>query len=103
MTMHVSMDGPCAGRTITYRMYIRQTALKHKHITKYLPAVHALMYAIRYHMYLFRMGKATPLKVLMGGHRVIELGQQGADTDKLISEATEFSCFNDCMGKDLVL
>ena len=39
MTMNVSMESPWAGRTI---IDIRQTALKHKHITTYLPAVHAL-------------------------------------------------------------
>ena len=34
------------------------------------------------------IGKATALKVLMGEHHLIELGQQGADEDKLTSKAT---------------
>ena len=40
--------------------------------------------------YLFGIGKARALKVLMGGHHLIELGQQGADEDKLIYEATTY-------------
>ena len=81
--MNVSMKIPCTGRTI---IDIRQTALKH--ITTYLPAVHALT-AFDTVSYLFGIGKAaTTLKILMGGHHLIELGQQRADEDKLISEAT---------------
>ena len=86
MTMNVSMESPCAGRTI---IDIRQTALKHKHITTYLPAVHALTGCDTV-SYLFGIGKATALKVLLGGQHLIELGQQGADEGKLISEATTF-------------
>ena len=40
--------------------------------------------------YLFGIGKATALKVLLGGQHLIELGQQEADEGKLISEATTF-------------
>ena len=36
----------------------------------------------------FRIGKATALKVLMGGHHLIKLDQHGADEDKLASKAT---------------
>ena len=68
---------------------IRQTALKHKHITTCLPAVHALTGCDTV-SYLFGIGKATALKVLLGGQHLIELGQQGADEGKLISEATTF-------------
>ena len=39
MTMNVSMESPCAERTF---IDIHQTEMKHKHITKYLPAIHAL-------------------------------------------------------------
>ena len=84
--MNVGMDNHCAGRTI---IDIRQSALKHKHITKYMPAVHALTGCDTV-SYLFGIGKATALKVLMGEHHLIELGQQGADDDKLISEATTY-------------
>ena len=86
MTMNVSMESPCAGRTI---IDIRQTALTHKHITTYMPAVHALTGCDTV-SYLFGIGKTTALKVLLGGQLLIELGQQGADEDKLISEATTF-------------
>ena len=66
MTMNVSMESPCAGRTI---IDIRQTALKHKHITTYLPAIHALT-GCGTVSYLFGIGKATALKVLVGGQHV---------------------------------
>ena len=84
--MNVSMESPCAGRTT---IDLRQTALKHKHITTYLPAVHALTGCDTV-SYLFGIGKATALKVLLGGQHLIELGQQGADEGKLIPEATTF-------------
>ena len=67
--------------------HIHQAALKHKHITKYLPAVHALT-GCDPASYRVRIGKATALKVLMGGHHLIELDQHGADEDKLTSKAT---------------
>ena len=86
MTMNVRMKRPCAGRTI---VDIRQTALKHKHITTYMPAVHALTGCDTV-SYLFGIGKATALNVLLGGQHLIELGQQGADEGKLISEVTTF-------------
>ena len=69
--------------------HIHQIALKHKHITKYLPAVHALT-GCDPASYRFRIGKATTLKVLMGGHHLIKLDQHGADEDKLTSKATTF-------------
>ena len=81
------MESPCARRTI---IYIRQTALKHKHIIKYMTAVHALT-GCDTASYRFGIGKGTTLKVLMGGHHVIELGQQGAYEDKLKYEATIYT------------
>ena len=75
MTMNVSMESPCAGGTM---VDIRQTALKHNHITTYLPAVYALTGCDTV-SYLFGIGKATALNVLLGGQHLIELGQQGAD------------------------
>ena len=99
MTMNVSMESPCAGRTI---IDIRQTALKHKHITTYMPAVHALTGCDTV-SYLFGIGKATALKVLLGGQHLIELGQQGADEGKLISEATTFvaACYGSKVEGDM--
>ena len=99
MTMNVSMESPCAGRTI---IDIRQTALKHKHITTYMPAVHALTGCDTV-SYLFGIGKATALKVLLGGQHPIELGQQGADKGKLISEATTFvaACYGSKVEGDM--
>ena len=64
--------------------YIHQTALKHKHITKYLPVVH-VMTGCDTASYRCGIGKATALKVLMGGHQLIELDKHGADEDKLTS------------------
>ena len=86
MTMNVSMESQSALKTI---IYICQTALKHKHITKYLPAVglHTLT-GCDMVSYLFGFGKVTALKVSMGGHFLIGFGQQGADEDKLPSKAT---------------
>ncbi len=69
--------------------HIHQIALKHKHITKYLPAVHALTWCDPA-SYRFRIGKATALKVLMGGHHLIELDLQGTDEDKLTYKTTTF-------------
>ncbi len=37
---------------------------------------------------MFGVGKATALNVMIGGHHLIELGEQGADEDTLIYEAT---------------
>ena len=67
--------------------HIHHTALKHKHITKYMPVAHALTECDPA-SYRFRIGKATALKVLMGGHHLIKLDQHGADEDKLASKAT---------------
>ena len=66
--------------------HIHQTALKHKHITKYLPAVH-VMTGCDTASYRCGYGKATASMVLMGGHHLIELDQHVADEDKLTSKA----------------
>ena len=97
--MNVSMESPCAGRTM---VDIRQTALKHKHITTYLPAVHALTGCDTV-SYLFGIEKATALKVLLGGQHPIELGQQGAEEGKLISEVTTFvaACYGSTVEGDM--
>ena len=71
--------------------HIHQTALKHKHISKYLPVVHVLA-ACDTASYRCGIGKATALKVLMGGHHLIELDKHGADEDKLTSKATILRC-----------
>jgi hypothetical protein len=86
MTVNVSMESPCAGRTI---VKIRQTALKHKSITKYLPVVHALTDCDTV-SYLLGIGKATALKVLMGGYHLNLLGQLVADEENLMFEGTAF-------------
>ena len=52
-----------------------------KSINKYLPAVHALTGCDTV-SYLFGIGKATALKVLMGGHHPTLLGQLEADEEK---------------------
>ena len=71
--------------------HIHQTALKHKHITKCLPAVHALTGCDTVSC-MFGIGKTTALKELMGRHHLIELGQQGADEDRLTSKASSAPC-----------
>ena len=82
--------------------HIRQTALKHKHITKYVLAVHALTGCDTVSC-MFGIGKATALKELMGGHHFIELGQQGADEDKLTSKATSVvaACYGSKVEEDM--
>ena len=82
--------------------HIHQTALKHKHITKYMHAVHALRgYDTASHR--CGIGKATALKVSMGGHHLIELDQHGADVDKLTSKATTFvaACYGSNVEGDM--
>ena len=84
MTMNVSMENPAWEND-----HIHQTALKHKHITKYLPAAHGLT-GCDTGSYRRDIGKATALKVLMAGHHLIELDLHGADENKLTSKATRF-------------
>ena len=62
----------------------------HKHVTKYTHAAHALIGCHSVSYYLVGTGKATDLKLYMGGHHLTELVQQGADEDNLIFEATTF-------------
>ena len=69
--------------------HIHQIALKHKHITKCLPAVHAPT-GCDTASYRCGIGKATAFKVLMGGHHLIELDLQGTYEDKLTSKTTTF-------------
>ena len=86
MTVNVSMESPRSGRAI---VDIHQTAKKHEGIAKYLPAVHALTGCDTV-SYLFGIGKATALKVLMSGKHLTALGQLGAAEADLITEATAF-------------
>ena len=53
--------------------------------------------------YLFGIGKATALKILMGGHQPTLLGQLEADEEK-ISEATTFiaACYSSKVEGDVV-
>ena len=77
--------------------------MKHKHITKYMPAVHALT-GFDTVSYLFGNGKAAAaLNILMGGHHLIKLGQQRAYEDKLISEVTTFvaACYGSKIEGDM--
>ena len=98
MTMNVSMESHCAGRTI---IDICQTTLKHKNITNDL-IVYALTWCDTV-LYIFDIGKATALNVLIGGHHLIKLGQHGADEDKLISEVTTFvaACYGSKVDGDM--
>ena len=84
MVVNISMENPSSGRTI---VDICQTAKKHKGIARYLTAVHALT-GCDTASYLFGIGKATALKVLMGGKHLTLLGQLGADEADMITEAT---------------
>ncbi len=86
MSLNVSMQSPSAGRTL---IDIRQTAHTHHHILKYLPAVHALSGCDTV-SYMYGIGKNTALKVLISGHHLTRLGQQTADANDIISEATDF-------------
>ena len=80
--------------------HIHQTALKHKHITKYLPTVHALT-GCETASYRCGIGNATALKVLMGGHNLIELDQHVADEDKLTSKAPSLLPVTDPQFKEI--
>ena len=80
--------------------HIHQTAPKHKHITKYLPAVHALT-GCDTASYRCGFGKATALMVLMGGHHLIELDQHVADEDKLTSKAPSLLPVTDPQFKEI--
>ena len=99
MTMHVSIEKPCPGRTI---ICIHQTALKHKHVYKHLPVVHALA-GYDKATCMFGIGKVTALTVLMGGHHFIEPSQQGADEDEPKSEAATFvaACYGSKVEGDM--
>ena len=60
------------------------------HITKYLHAVLALA-GFDTVSYMFGIGKAaTALTILIGGHRLIELGQLRSDEDRVKSDAPTF-------------
>ena len=78
MTTIVSMESqPMCWENV----HIHQTALEHKHITNYLPVVHAVTLCDTA-SYRCGIGKATPLKVLIGGHHLIKLDEHGADEHK---------------------
>ena len=68
----------------------------------YLPALHALTGCDTVPC-MFGIGKATGLNELMGGHDLIELGQQGAYEDKLTSKATSFvaACYGSKVEEDM--
>ena len=79
---------------------IHLTAVKHKHITKYLPVVHALT-GCDTALYRWGVGKATALKVLMSRHHLIELDQHGADEDKLTSKTPSLQPVTDPKLKEI--
>ena len=67
-----------------------------------MPAVHALTGCDTVSC-MFGIGQATALKELMGGHKLIELGQQGAYEDKLNYNATSFdaACYGSTVEEDM--
>ena len=87
----VIMESPVPGRKV---VDIKATANKHKNITDHLPGVHALRGCDT--SYLYGIGKATALKVLMQGKTVQLLGMTDANIDDDVSEATSFIslCFS---------
>ena len=95
MTINVNMESPRVGRTI---IHIRQTTLKHRHITNYLLALHSLTGSNTV-SYLFGIAKVTALTVLRSGHHIIELDRHGAYADRLIYEATTFDAA--CYGSNI--
>ena len=76
MTVNVSMEIPCTERTSTEA---------HHHISAWCTCPDWVRYGI---ISVWHWKAATGLKILMGRHHLIELGQKRADEDKLISEAT---------------
>ena len=82
------------------RSYPQNSTETQAYITKYLPAVHALT-GCDTASYQWGIGKATALKVLMGGHHIIELDQHGADEDKLTSKAPSLLPVTDPQFKEI--
>ena len=73
ITTNVSMESPCAGRTlIDIRQTTTSTSPNNTHDAHALIGCHSVSY-------LVGIGKATDLKLYMGGHHLTELVQQGAD------------------------
>ena len=83
MTMNdVSMEIPCAGRTIISTKQHWNTSISPNVCLPTRPD--RVWYGI---ISLFGIEKATALKVLVGRHHLIELDQHGADEDKLTSKS----------------
>ena len=82
----VIMESPVPGRKV---VDIKATANKHRTITDHLPGVHALS-GCDTTSYLYGIGNATVLKVLMQGKTVQLLGMADTNMDDVVSEATSF-------------
>ena len=97
LNCRVTMESPIVGRSV---IDITATAHKHKDIANFLPAAHALS-GCDTTSYLYGIGKATALKVLSSGQPLGLLGQESANMDDVVSEATSFisKCYGSiCVG-----
>ena len=101
MTMNGSMESPSAGRTI---IYIGQTTATGTQAHHQIPACRTRLDWVQYGIISVWHWKAIALKVLMGGHHLMDLGQKGADEDKLISKATTFvaACYGSKIEGDTI-
>ena len=70
-------------------IYIGTTAIKQANIVPQLLAAHATSGCDTV-AYMFGVGKATVVKVLLQGHRLNKLGESEANIDEVIEEATAF-------------
>jgi len=86
LTCDVSMESPIAGRRV---IDIKATAIQHKELTSQLPAAHALTGCDTV-SFIFGIGKVTAVKALHGGCHLRSLGEEDANMDLAISEATVF-------------
>ena len=93
------MESPIAGRSV---IDIGASAAQHKEVVKHLPAAHALTGCDNV-SYIYGIGKVSALKVLKSGMTVNLLGQNDADMDDVVSEATRFiaACYGSRTKGDL--
>lgn len=86
LTINLIMEPTSAGRTVTD---IKKTAETHDMILGSVLAAHALS-GCDTTSTLFGIGKLTVLKAITSGHSLDQMGQEDADMNDVIKEATNF-------------
>ena len=90
------MESPCAGRTIISTKRHWNTSISPDICLSYTP----WQGVIRHHIGV-ALERPHALKVLMGGHHLIELDQHGADEEKLTSKAPSLLPVTDPQFKEI--